>query len=232
MDPLTLIGGGLGAVGLLGGLFNSSRDVPVPQWSDVDLQTELPDLYNQFLNNQALIAELNKMYAARSSGPTASENAMMGDALGGLQGKLVNQGLAGSGLGFEIENAMRAKLMDQVMERAMQERMGLLGQIGQQGNQNLQSLGGLYEMAMKPRMAQYAADVEGNAANNQFFSGMFSGGLGMMGAGMSAARTNDMLSKLGGVNLAPGFGSSPNPIYGGVGGQSPFNISGYQPNFR
>ncbi len=206
------LGTGVGAgLGFLGGLFAGDGVDELPPWalspdalksinfSDIDLKTLNPELYEKLLQNNALLDEYSKAYAERRQGLTNQEERRMRDDTLRSENRLGAMGLAGTGQGEAMMADVTARARDAAMERAYQEKIGLLQGLNQAQGQNFnmsrQAMGDAYGAMVGNRDNAYRGDIanrdymmgkfENNqnqqAASNQFWSGLFNNGMQGLG---------------------------------------------------
>ena len=177
-----------GGVGFLAGLFSGSDEEPQyisPSFADINLATENPELYKELMRMQASANEAERMYNQRRQGMTYTERAGLNEGLSNQVQQQANQGLLGSSAGAAMQADMEARLRDQIQRRAYQEQMGLFQNMAQQRAQQAGVLSGAQNQIMG--LKTHGADQDYNQAMgnelaaNQFYSGLFNGGLGMLG---------------------------------------------------
>jgi len=174
----TAIGAGIGALGGLLGFMHHT-----PQYSDIDLAKDNPELYKQIQANQALLAQANAAYQARRSGVTASEQMARSQAMAQTQNGLASQGLLGTSYGLSSATDQNNKLNASLQDRIYQEQLGLM--------QNAQNQGQTVYNQTKGALDDVMAAKQGQSAQQ---TGLYSG---LMGAGaglVSSSLTNGQLN--------------------------------------
>lgn len=171
----TAIGGALGG---LAGLFSKSDpEVNVPLFSDVSLQRDNPELYNQILRNDAMIQKANDIMKARMKGPTEGERYQEQANLSDLQGRLGGANLLGSGLGFSLyENAQRRMQADQA-DRIQRDALGQAQLLQQAEAQRGQLIRGGLQDAYNAKLGVAQNDQANLEASNGFYGNLLMGGL-------------------------------------------------------
>lgn len=179
------IGGGLG---FLGGLFSGSDKEPEyvsPSFADINLQNENPELYAELMRMQAMSDQAEQMYNQRRAGMTYGERQGLNEAMSNQAQQQANQGLLGSSAGAAMQADAEARLRDQIQQRAFQEQQALFNNLAQQRAAKANALMAAQNQIMG--LKTHGADVNYNQAMaedqaaNQFYSGLFNGGLGMLG---------------------------------------------------
>lgn len=207
------VGGPIGAgIGGLIGLLGGSDDTPQLgdyqfspgslksyNFSDVNLRTMNPELYQKLMQNDQVLHDLQGALAARREGPTANENRQQEEYLNRQASGMAGNGMAGTPMGNAQMADTAARLMDSQRDRAFQEYQQLQGQVAGQANANTglwqnaqgQAIGQLNNnrqtsLAMdqlnnERQIAQYGQAQQAAQAGNQFWGGLLNGGLGYLG---------------------------------------------------
>ncbi len=225
-----IIGGALGfGAGMLQG-DDKNPTFTAPSFSDIDLQTENPELYEELMKAYAAADEMENAYRARRAGPNYSDNAEMAEVNSGIQQRLAHQGLLGSSVGVAAAADADTMLRERINERAMQEaeRLRAAWMAQQAGNANFkrQMQQDVMSGMMAEKTGQYQADREDLAANNQFYSGLFNGGMQMGGTALNNARMDDLYSKY----RSPAVYGQPAPNYYAPTYQQQQAAPSYDPN--
>lgn len=203
---------GAGAGGALAGLFSGSSDVP--NYSDIDLKKDNPELWKQLQELKALTSEYERLYSQRRQGQTAAEKIQVEDSRSQLKDQLSNRGLVGSSAGAGMMGDYEARLQAAIAERAFQEEQQLLAALQNSRASYMNMLTGGQQMAMQPMMAEYGAQMGEDQARNQFFSGLFNSGLNLYAS-----------KNLGALNT----GSNAQPTIVDMGDDTPYTRYGSQP---
>lgn len=213
------IGGGLGA---LFGLFQGDDpEIKVPTFTDIDLARDNPDLFKRLQENEKLLQEARRLYDRRRQGITSEEDRMYKESLADVNRGLVNSGLAGTSDGMMMAARARSEMDAKIAERIAAEELGLLNNL-QGATRGMYDLTkDAYAATMAPSLMEYQAAMGDQAAKNQFYSGLFSGGLSMLGQGLNKYDTMEHQAKL--ANSRPqGFYA---PIPYAQGQQFPYSPS-------
>jgi hypothetical protein len=201
----TVIGGGLGA---LAGLFaGNDKEVTSPLFSDINLQTENPELYNQLQQYKASLDQYQKLYNARAGGILPSEKRAMDQQASSVAEQQAGLGILGSSQGNRQQAEANAILRDQIAQRAFQEQQGMAGQLASmQGNQYNMTNQAL-QQAMNARMGQFNNQQADLQSSNQFYGGMLTGGLQGLASGINANRLGGLYDRLypSGTNIGGGY---------------------------
>lgn len=227
MGPIAIGAGMLGA-SLIGKAFNRGPgEYRAPQlkkldYADIDLQTEVPELYNEIMRNDQLIARIENILNTRKQGATMAEM----DALNANSSRMSEEqnaaGLLGTTAGMAAAGQARQRMEDSLRDRAFREEMGLYGALADQQARGAQFhqgvLGQVYNArnaqvqaenarAMAESEANYNRRAQNSAAINQLLSGVGNAGLSMVGTGLSnnAIASRPMPGSYGGYQ-GYGFG--------------------------
>lgn len=213
------VGGGIGFLGgLLGG---NDPDIPYPEWylspdamrspnfSDIDLAQMHPELYKKLLENNAMLAEASKAYSQRREGLTDQEQYRMKDDLARSSNRLGAMGLLGGPAGERMLADAASRMRADAEARAYQERLGLMQNMQNAQLQNMNAARGLYgdvlgnqqanaqaalardQMKMAFEQGKYNSAAGEQAANNQFWSGLFNSGMQGLGNTMNMNMMKD-----------------------------------------
>ncbi len=200
------VGGGYGAIigGAIGagvGFFQGDDEEPTftaPSFSDIDLQTENPELYEDLMEMYAQADALEREYLSRQAGPSYLDRAEIADVNSGIQNRMSHQGILGSSVGVAAAADADTMLREKINERAMQEAQQMKAAWFAQQNAAMNAKRAMQQDVMSGLMAektgQYTADREDVAANNQFYSGLFNGGMQMAGTAYNNDRMDQRMS--------------------------------------
>ncbi len=171
----TAIGAGAGF--LAGQLFGDDPQPEAPLFSDINLQTENPELYAQLMQYDAAIKQAQDAYRARSGGILPQEQRYLDQSLNQQREQQAGLGILGSGTANNQQAQMQMQLRDAIAQRAFQEQQAMQQNIqGMMGNRFNMSRQALNDV-MQQRMGGYQGEMADQQAGNQFWSGLASGGL-------------------------------------------------------
>lgn len=241
MDPITIGSLGVGALGSLAGIFRHDPQYTSPTFNDVHLERDNPELWQELQNLNGVVTQLQKAYDSRRAGLTPLEQGQLNEERSGIQSREANQGLLGSSAGMAAEGDIMSRAHNAADQRAQMESNALLQQLmsGRQGY--LQAFGGAQNADLARMVDQaktrYNAQVGNNQAQNQFFSGILNGGMGLYGLSQNplnpANRPNPNAWLPPGATAAPTMGMPANypqlpsnlsgPYPGGYGNFSPYS---------
>lgn len=242
----TAVGAGIG--GLLGFFMGSDKEPEYisPSFADINLKNENPELYAELMRLQAMSDQAEAMYNQRRAGMTYSERQGLEEAMGNQAQQQANQGLLGSSAGAAMQADAEARLRDQIQQRAFQEQQALFGNMAQQRAAKANALMAAQNQIMG--LKTHGADINYNQAMaeeqaaNQFYSGLFNGGLGMLGQYQNMQGMKDIANMQYGqlgpnelpTNIPAGLmseGPSAPQYYGGVPSyNSPGGMPSYNPS--
>jgi hypothetical protein len=195
-------------LGGLFGLFSGSDSTPqAPLFSDINLQQDNPELYQQLQAQQAVVNQAQAAYTARTRGETAQEQAQYQQMMGQQNQAAGARGMLGTAQGQQAQEAASLNFNNQLNANRMQQQNQLMGN-WQQGQQNLTNAtqAGL-QQTYNAEMVPYQQAI-GQAGNqNQLYSGLVGGGLSMLGQGLNNYNNNQTLQQIAanGGSLPPGF---------------------------
>lgn len=166
-------GAAIGAVGGgLYGFFSTPDDYVSPSFSDINLQSENPELYAQILQLRAIQKQATDAYNARRLGMTDLEQRDLAAGLSNSRDIQSSQGLLGSSVGNSQMADTDARLRGAIANRALQEQGQLFGQMqgAAQGNFSATNQALNEIMAAKQGAAQmnYKTGMDQNAGNTAF----------------------------------------------------------------
>jgi uncharacterized membrane protein len=175
------------------------------------LRRQNPELYAEFMSTLRDARRMSDM-AAQRQGLSSAQQASLQDTTSQINQQLANRGLVGSSAGTQLSADARSRAMGNLLQQALQERMGLM-QGAQQARGNAASL---FQQGTAPAAQAGQMNVQAQMANdaamNQFFSGL-------LGAGANMYATNQLFpvsSPTGGVMANPVNQSVMQPWNGGV----------------
>ncbi len=166
-------GAAIGAVGGgLYGLFSTTDDYTSPSFSDINLASENPELYQQVLQLRALQQQAQSAYNARRIGMTDLEQRDLAQGLSNSRDIQSSQGLLGSSVGNSQMADTNARLRGSIANRALQEQGQLFGQL-QGATQNAyngtnQALQEIMAQKMGQSQMNYQQGLAQTQGNTQF----------------------------------------------------------------
>lgn len=194
---------GAGGLGMLKGLFSSNQ---TPSLSDVNLQRDNPELYQQLQQMQSVVGEYQNAYNQRRQGATAGELAGMAQSRAADSSRMGNLGLIGSSAGQSMMGGFEAQQQNALQQRIFQERQqALQGLQGAQQNYT-SALGNAQSQDLQALMGQHQGNLAGQTAQNQFFSGMLGSGLNLYGTGQYLNTMQNGAMQNAGLNYNPNVG--------------------------
>jgi len=172
---------GVGAAGSLANMFRKSPQYSAPTMEM--LRRQNPELYQALMAMRRQSEIFGQMADARQ-GITPLQQQLMGQQQSQIMQQMANRGLVGSSAGTQMQADARARMMNQALAQAMQERQALMGaQLGAN-----QAFIGSTSQAMAPlqqqQQMQLQQDLANRQAQNQFFSGLMGGGMNLYGTNM------------------------------------------------
>lgn len=189
---------GAGAVstgaGLLGSLFGGDD----PSYSSIDLARDNPELYRLLQKNAELIKQGQAAYDMRNRGMTDLEKRGIDSTKSDLGAQQASLGLLGTSQGNAQMADAESRLREQIAARAFQESQALFGNVTNlQNNQFANTRAALNDV--------YGQQVGDATSRNQFYSGLFGGGMNMLGQGANMAYMDDQRKTYGAypLNTAP-----------------------------
>lgn len=219
MIPLVIAG--IGAAGMAYGMMKDRQKYNSPNYSDIDLAKDNPELYAQLMKYEQLGKELEAQYAQRMTGPSASEQRAKQAMLDNMRGSLAARGSLGGSTELLAARDVEQQFMDQVAQNMRAEQAALmqqrLAQGAQQYNMFAQGQGDIMNKLSQEAMIDYQSRVAEDEARNKFFAGLMSGGMGMYGAQIGA----DAASKNAAVLAAQNAQYQGVPTYQAVPQQAP-----------
>ncbi len=171
------IGGPYGAViggvaGGLYGLFSTPDDYISPSFSDINLQSENPELYAQLLKLRAVEALAKQEYDTRRQGATYQEEQDYARGLSNSRDIQASQGLLGTSVGNSQMTATNNQLRGAIAERALREKEALYNNYQQAAMQNFNATrqGLMDVMGQRTGAAEmnYKNGLAEQEGNNQF----------------------------------------------------------------
>lgn len=205
MDLGSILGGAAGAVGGgliggpggalagasigagVGGIFGNSGagQFQSPAFSDINLATENPELYQQIMQLSQVADQAEAQYQQRAQGPTAYENNELNLARSQSQNQLASQGLLGTSAGLSAEQGTQQQVQAQIAQRAMQQQQMDLQQALASRQAVAQATAQGQQQVFNPMMQQakmnYGNAQQQSQAQNQLYSGIMQGGIGLAG---------------------------------------------------
>lgn len=173
------IGGGLGTI-----LGNSGAgDFQSPSFSDINLATENPELYQQIMQLDSVANQAEQQYQQRAQGPTAYENNELNQSRVTSQNQLASQGLLGTSAGVSAEEGTQQQVQAQIAQRAAAQQNADLQQAlaSRQAvvNATAQGQQQVFNPMMTGAQMNYQNALNQSQAQNQFGSGLINGGIAL-----------------------------------------------------
>lgn len=165
-------GTAIGAVaGGLYGLFSTPDDYTSPSFSDINLQSENPELYAQLLQLRAIQSQAQREYDTRRMGMTAQEESDYYKGMANSRDVQSSQGLLGTSVGNSQMTNTNNLLRGAIADRALKEREQLFGNLQSATqnnfngtNQALQEIMALKSGAGQMNYNQGLQQTQGNTA--------------------------------------------------------------------
>ncbi len=200
MDPLTYLSLGSLGTGLIGGLAGLFKDNPEVEVPTMDLLRENnPALFDELQRLRSLSSEYDRLYAQRQRGATTNERLEMDDARRSNSAMLANRNLIGSSAGQQLQADFDNRMQAALAQRVAQDQERLMAQRQQSQLAYLQAQQAALQPYSQAQAANAQAQAAENASQNQFFSGLFNSGLGLLGTQYFMGQ--DPFASRGGSNL-------------------------------
>lgn len=204
-----LLGAGIG--GLIGGIAGGSQhgdpEITSKEFSDINLEKDYPELYQEILKNQQVLQQLQGLYDARKSGLSDAESSDLRRRQSDLMSQLGNAGIAGTPIGQQMLDAQYNDAFNAMRDHAEAQKLALASAIASgEGNifnmkrAAIGDIAGQNQNDVNMQMAQ-------NQASNQLWNGLLTAGLGGLAQQYNNAQAaNQVLNggKIGQADSAAG----------------------------
>lgn len=172
---------GSGAGGALGNILSGSDEYSAPSFSDIDLQTENPELWKELVAISRQADEAERLYNQRRQGMTYEEKVGMEQGAANVAQRQAVTGQLGSAVGNSQQASAESQIRASIAERAFREQQALQQNAMAQRQAYAQALLSGQQAVLQPMQQQAQTNFQSqqaeSAAQNQFFSGLFNSGM-------------------------------------------------------